>query len=91
MSPSSMIGAPSGPAIQPGSVPRSSRCASRILLPATELIEASKMNGGSVRAGAAMEIGFNPSMAVAPPVGAIATPPAVIATPTMSCSSAIAA
>ena len=86
-----MIGRPSPSLIHPGSVRSPSRCASRTLLPATELIEASKMNGGWSRAGTAIAIGLSSTSRSAPKVGVIATPPAVIETPIMSSSSAIAA
>ena len=85
---SSITGVPSASATQPGStfVPR--RCASRILFPAKELIDASKMKGASSPAGAAIAMGFNPTRASAPNVGATSRPPMVIAMPIMSCASA---
>ena len=88
---STMIGAPSALATQPGIASRPRRCASRTLLPATELIEASKMKGGSSRVGTAMAIGLRPTKRSAPNVGVTATPPAVIEMPIMSSSRAIAA
>ena len=55
---------------------------------ATELIEASNRNGGSVSAGAAIANGLRPIIAFAPKVGTTLRPPTVIARPIMSCSSA---
>ena len=58
------------------------------MLPATLDIEASKMNGASAPAGAAIESGFRPTIALEPWVGATSSPPTVIERPIMSCSSA---
>ena len=85
---SSITGVPSASAIQPGRTSAPARFSSTILLPATALIEASKMNGASSPAGAAIAIGFSPTRASAPNVGATSSPPTVIAMPIMSCASA---
>ena len=63
----------------------------RILLPATEDIEASNTNGASSPAGAATAMGLRPTMARAPWVGATCRPPIVTAMPIMSWSRAMAA
>jgi hypothetical protein len=77
----SMIGVPSSSAIQPGRTGRCRRCAMRILLPATELMEASNTNGGRLRAGTATAMGLRPSIGRAPNVGVTWMPPTVMATP----------
>ena len=86
-----MMGVPSGSAIHPGNTGTPSRFASEILLPATLDIDASKMNGGSLRVGAAIPKGFRPTNGSAPSTGATDMPPVVIAKPIMSRSNAIAA
>ena len=85
------MGVPSDSDIHPGMVLTPNRFARVILFPATELIDASNINGGCDLVGAAIAIGFKPTRRSAPPVGTTVTPPVVIAIPTMSCSRANAA
>ena len=79
-----MTGVPVSSATQPGATLPPMRRSRPILLPATELIEASNRKGTSLPAGAAMPIGFSPSNASAPKVGATCTPPEVMEMPIMS-------
>ena len=81
---SSTIGTPSSPVIHPGATGTPRRFANTILLPATELIEASNINGASCRVGIAIAIGFRPNIGFDPSTGTTLIPPEVIANPIMS-------
>ena len=87
----SIIGLPSSAASQPPGISAPNRPAIRILLTATELVAASKTNGGSFKHGTAIAIGFVPSRGSAPNVGSTEGGQLVIQTPIMSWSNAFMA
>ena len=68
-----MTGVPSIVAIQPGSRSAPTRSARYILFPAIAVVAASKRRCGSVRAGAAMDMGLVPSLGSAAKVGSTNT------------------
>ena len=79
-----MIGFPSLSAIQPGDNGTLSLDAKTILLPATEVIAASKTKSGNLSAGAEYEIGLVPNARTDEYVGTILGEQAAIVVPIMS-------